>query len=139
TNSDFHYTKLLLDYAVNPFLKEHKTWMDVFFVVITMAQKPRFFYDNLKLLKVNPKDGTMTNYDEALKPGVYQGGSAGSFEAALGVSGDDILYIGDHIYGDILRLKKDSNWRTALVLEELGDEIKNMKLAQPLQQKIRGL
>src|SRR5690606_32750680 len=44
-----------------------------------------------------------------------------------------------HIYGDILRLKKDSNWRTALVLEELGDEIKNMKLAQPIQQKIRKL
>lgn len=139
TNSDFHYTKLLLDYAINPYLKEHKSWLDLFFLVITMAEKPRFFYDNLKFLKVNPQDGTMTNYDEPLKPGIYQGGSAGSFEAALGVSGDDILYIGDHIYGDILRLKKDSNWRTALVLEELGDEIQNMKLAQPLQKKIRSL
>ena len=26
TNSDFYYSKLLLDYAINPFLKEHSNW-----------------------------------------------------------------------------------------------------------------
>ena len=76
TNSDYAYTKLLLDYAINPFLKDHKSWMDLFEIVVTFAQKPRFFYDNLKFLKVDPETGSMINYDQQLAPGVYQGGGA---------------------------------------------------------------
>ncbi len=34
-----------------------------------------------------------------------------------------MLYIGDHIYGDMLRAKKSSVWRTAMVLQELEDEL----------------
>lgn len=139
TNSDFGYSKLLLDYAINPFLKDHKDWTEVFELVVTLAQKPRFFWDNLRFLKVDPKSGVMTNYDEALKPGIYQGGGAAKFAKDLGVEGDDILYIGDHIYGDILRLKKDCNWRTALVVEELDSELENYVKAQPHSSEIRVL
>ncbi len=139
TNSDYYYTKLLLDYAINPFLKDGRTWMDLFEIVITYAQKPRFFYDNLRFLQVNPADGTMTNFDEKLKRGIYQGGSAGKFSKDLELGGDDILYIGDHIYGDILRLKKDCNWRTALVVEELETEIERHKIAKPFHDEIREL
>lgn len=137
TNSDFAYTKLLLDYAINPFLKQHSSWQDLFEIVITNAQKPRFFYDNLRFLKVNPMDGSMTNFDEPLKKGIYQAGGADKFAHDLGLEGDDILYIGDHIYGDILRLKKDCNWRTALVVEELGQEIENYQKAQIYSSEIR--
>ena len=139
TNSDFHYTKALLEHAIDPYLKEHKSWMDLFDYVITSARKPRFFFDKLNILKVNPEDGTMTNYDEDLVPGIYQGGCADIFEKGLKLHGDDILYIGDHIYGDILRLKKDCKWRTALVVEELGDEIEKMLQAKPSQDRIREL
>lgn len=136
TNSDFGYTKLLLDYAVNPYLKEHKSWTELFEIVITFAQKPRFFYDNLKFLKVNPADGSMTNYDEKLVPAIYQGGSAEAFTRDLGLEGDEILYIGDHIYGDILRLKKDCGWRTAMVIEELDHEVQNNNKARPIVNEI---
>jgi hypothetical protein len=34
-----------------------------------------------------------------------------------------VLYVGDHIYGDILRSKKESTWRTAMVIQELGAEL----------------
>lgn len=139
TNSDFHYTKLLLDYAINPFLKDHESWVDLFEVVITSAQKPRFFYDNLRFLKVNPKDGSMTNLEGKVTKGVYQGGCATSFTDDLGVAADEILYIGDHIYGDIVRLKKDCAWRTALVVEELEDEIINLKRAEPIAEQINKL
>jgi HAD superfamily 5'-nucleotidase-like hydrolase len=139
TNSDYAYTKLLLDYAINPFLKEHKSWMDVFEIVITMAQKPRFFYDNLKFLKVNPADGTMVNHWDKLIPGVYQGGCAEIFTKDLGLEGDEILYIGDHIYGDILRLKKDCGWRTAMVIEELEKEVEINKRGEKLNQEIEVL
>lgn len=135
TNSDFHYTKLLLDFAINPFLK-NKTWGDLFEIVITVADKPRFFYDNLKFLKINPSDGTMTNLDQKLGPGIYQGGCASIFTSDLNLSADEILYIGDHIYGDIVRLKKDCAWRTALVVEELNDEIKKLHQAEPFIKQI---
>lgn len=139
TNSDFHYTKLLLDYAINPFLKEHKSWQDLFEYVITFAHKPKFFYEKNRFLKVNPADGTMTNFDEKLYPGVYQGGNAQTFTKDLGLDGDDILYVGDHIYGDILRLKKDCNWRTAMVLEELENEVENNRRAEPMNVEIEAL
>ena len=139
TNSDFHYTKLLLDYAINPFLKQHKHWSELFEFVITAAQKPRFFLDSLKFLRVNPADGTMTNQDNPLEPGIYQGGCASTFTRDLGLDGDDILYIGDHIYGDILRLKKDCNWRTAMVVEDLEEEIRKYREVVPIQAGIDAL
>jgi HAD superfamily 5'-nucleotidase-like hydrolase len=139
TNSDFHYTKLLLDYAITPFLKDFASWKDLFEIVITFAQKPKFFYDDGKYLRVNPDDGSMTNVEGKLTPGIYQGGGAKKFTKDLDLQGDDILYIGDHIYGDILRLKKDCNWRTAMVIEELDEEIANNNKAEPINQEIEGL
>lgn len=139
TNSDYQYTKLLLDYAINPFLKDHSSWMDLFELVITSGQKPRFFYDNLKFLKVNPADGTMTNQFDKLTPGIYQGGCASTFTNDLGLEGDEILYVGDHIYGDILRLKKDCGWRTAMVIEELHQEVEANKKAEPINTEIESL
>lgn len=139
TNSDFAYTKLLMDYAINPFLKEHKNWTDLFEYVITLSQKPKFFYQKQNFLKVDLTTGLLSNFDEKLKPGIYQGGCASKFTDDLGLHGDDILYIGDHIYGDILRLKKDCNWRTALVIEELTEEIESNAKAVPFVQEINRL
>jgi HAD superfamily 5'-nucleotidase-like hydrolase len=139
TNSDYHYTKLLLDYAINPFLKNHTHWNELFEFTITSAQKPRFFFDNLKFLKINVVDGTMTNLEGPLEPGVYQGGCADVFANSLCLKPEEILYIGDHIYGDVVRLKKDCAWRTALVVEELDDDINNAKQANNYDIEIQKL
>jgi HAD superfamily 5'-nucleotidase-like hydrolase len=135
TNSEYSYTKALLDYAINPFLEQGETWRDLFEYVITLANKPRFFYDSLRFLSVDPETGLMTN-TVTLSPGIYQGGNAKKFTESLNIRGDEILYIGDHIYGDILRLKKDCNWRTALVVEELGKEIEAQLRSLPIERKI---
>lgn len=139
TNSDFHYTKLLLDYAINPFLKKHKNWSELFDFTITLAQKPKFFIGKDRYLKVNAADGSMTNYDSKLAPGIYQGGNARTFTEDLNLEGDEILYVGDHIYGDILRLKKDCNWRTAMVIEELDSEIVNNQKSEQITHDIEAL
>jgi hypothetical protein len=139
TNSDFRYSKLLLDHTMNPFLKEHKSWEQLFDYVITSAAKPRFFIDNQRFLKIDPSTGLMTNMEKKLEPGIYQGGSAHVFTDDISADPDEILYIGDHIYGDILRLKKDCAWRTALVVEELGDEIDKEKIATPILEQINKL
>ncbi len=139
TNSFFDYSKTLLDYAINPFLKNHKDWTQLFDIVITGAQKPRFFWDRLKILKVDPISGLMSNHESDIVPGMYQGGCADLFTKSLKVSGEDILYVGDHIYGDIVRLKKDCNWRTALVVEELDQEIAAVRQGRPIEDKINQL
>ncbi len=139
TNSDYMYSSIILDFAINPFLSQHSCWQELFDYVIVNSTKPRFFYDNLKFLKVNPENGTMTNFDHPLCPGIYHGGCANRFTSDLNLDGDDILYVGDHIYGDIVRLKKDCNWRTALVVEELGPEIEKNKIGQHLVEKINSL
>uniref|UniRef100_A0A672R9Q4 Cytosolic purine 5'-nucleotidase n=1 Tax=Sinocyclocheilus grahami TaxID=75366 RepID=A0A672R9Q4_SINGR len=45
------------------------------------------------------------------------------FILLLGAKGKDILYIGDHIFGDILKSKKRQGWRTFLVIPELAQEL----------------
>jgi len=140
TNSYFNYTRLLLDYAITPYLEHHESWQELFDLVIVGAKKPRFFYDNLGFLKINPADGTMLNHEaDDLPNGVYQGGCATTFTKALKIDGEDILYIGDHIYGDILRLKKSVAWRTALVVDELDSEISNLQKGAPLDRQINEL
>ena len=54
---------------------------------------------------------------------IYEGGNLRDLERALGVTGDEVLYVGDHIYGDILRSKKESAWRTAMIIQELEGEV----------------
>lgn len=136
TNSDYKYTKLLLDYTINPFLKEHKSWTELFEVTITLASKPRFFTTKSPFLSIDPATGLMSNFEGKIAPGIYQGGFAGKLQKDLGLEGDDILYLGDHIYGDVVSIKKTFNWRTALVLEPLEEEIEAIKKSAPIQSEI---
>lgn len=122
TNSDYEYSRLLLDHAINPFLKEHKSWKELFNIVITLSNKPKFFTDKLPLLKVDPSTGLMANHYGLIEDGIYQGGCAQTIQKSSGLSGEQILYLGDHIYGDVLQIKKTCNWRTALVIDELINE-----------------
>ncbi|MCC5793000.1 MAG: HAD-IG family 5'-nucleotidase [Legionellaceae bacterium] len=139
TNSDYYYTRSLLDFAIGPFLEKGEHWLDLFEYVIVLANKPRFFYDNVKFLSVDKTTGLMSNTYGPMQSGIYQGGNATTFADELGLSGDEILYIGDHIYGDIVRLKKDCNWRTALVVEELGHEVAAVRATRTIEQKIQAI
>src|ERR1022692_4819294 len=54
---------------------------------------------------------------------IYMGGNIKDFQERARASGDRVLFVGDHIYGDMLRSRKSSNWRTAMVLQELEHEV----------------
>lgn len=139
TNSDYNYCKLLMDYTFNPFLKEHKDWSELFDITITLASKPRFFTAQNNFLQINPADGSMKNFESKVEPGIYQGGFAQKLQVDLGFEGEEILYLGDHIYGDVVSIKKNCNWRTALVLDPLEEEINAIKKSKPIQDKIEDL
>ena len=136
TNSDYAYADMLLKHTLDPFLQHHSNWQDVFEYTITSAEKPRFFYDSLPFLSIDTSTGKMDILNTPLKPGIYYGGSALTLTQQLKLHPHDILYIGDHIYGDIVRLKKDCGWRTALVVEEIESEVEKIKSAQPMTKKI---
>ncbi|PIE03939.1 MAG: 5'-nucleotidase, partial [Spirochaetales bacterium] len=136
TNSDYSYTRALLNFAINPFLKEHKSWQDVFDLVITFADKPRFFEGPHRFLKIDPKTGLMSNHEGPVSSGIWQGGWFADVQEGFGVPGDEILYFGDHIFGDVVSIKKRCDWRTGLVLGDLDEELEAIRETRNLQEEI---
>ena len=55
--------------------------------------------------------------------GIFAGGNVRVLGELLELPGDRVLYIGDHIYGDMLRAKRSSVWRTAMIVQELEEEL----------------
>lgn len=139
TNSDFAYTKSLLDYALNPFLQDHDSWQEVFDLVITFADKPRFFERSSRFLRIDPRTGLMSNHEGKVTAGIYQGGCSSRLQKDFELQGSEILYLGDHIYGDVVSIKKTCNWRTALVLADLEREMEGLKESHATQQRINEL
>lgn len=123
TNSGYEYTKALLDYTINPYLKDHSHWSELFEITVTLSAKPRFFTEETPFLKVDPQTGYLQNHYGKIKSGIFQGGHATKLQKDHDLEGNQILYLGDHIYGDIVKLKKECDWRTALIIEELDREV----------------
>ncbi|KAK9813561.1 hypothetical protein WJX73_007197 [Symbiochloris irregularis] len=71
---------------------------------------------------------------------VFQGGSTWDLHKMLGIdSGNQVVYVGDHIYGDILRSKKQLGWRTVLVFPELAAELDILSHNTGVTRKLRHL
>jgi 5'-nucleotidase len=122
TNSRWSYTDKMMTYLLNGAMSEYPTWRNYFDIVIVAATKPAFFQERRPLLERDGENVRPAQFP--LERGkVYEGGNLLELERALGVAGDQVLYVGDHIYGDILRSKKESAWRTAMIMQELQTEI----------------
>ncbi|OIW00185.1 hypothetical protein TanjilG_29175 [Lupinus angustifolius] len=122
TNSDYHYTNKMMQHSFNRFLPSDMDWRDIFDIVIVSARKPGFFQMSNPLYEVVTGEGLMRPCFKAQTGGLYSGGCAQMVEKSLNVHGDEILYVGDHIYTDVNQSKVHSRWRTALICRELEDE-----------------
>ena len=124
TNSDWTFSSAMMTYAFDRFLPEGMTWRDLFDLIIVGARKPDFFTARAPFFEVVTEDGLLRPAQGSLQPGVaYMGGSAAQVERDLGISGDEILYVGDHMFGDVHVSKSALRWRTALILRELEVEV----------------
>lgn len=124
TNSAFDYTDAVMSYLLDGLVTEYPTWRNYFDLVVTSARKPDFFSGTAPFFEVNTATHELLGEAQTLERGkVYQGGNLGMFERLSGHAGEKVLYVGDHIYGDILKSKKTSLWRTCMVVQELEDEI----------------
>ncbi|HLL23697.1 MAG TPA: HAD-IG family 5'-nucleotidase [Kofleriaceae bacterium] len=126
TNSLYDYTSQVMSYLLDGERKAYPSWRNYFDIVIVGGAKPAFFNELRPFVQVDPATGAPFTNGEVKhlsRDKVYQGGNVVAFEQMTGVKGEQVLYIGDHIYGDILRLRKQHMWRTAMVLQELEREI----------------
>ena len=138
TNSDYAYTNEVMKYLLDNQHEEFQHWQDYFEYIIVSAGKPNFFTGSNPFYEVMTDQGGLLRLHRGplVPQKVYHGGNAILFEKLTAQKGDQILYCGDHIYGDIMRSKELFNWRTFLVVEELYDDFKTTEKMQPEFEKI---
>lgn len=126
SNSEWHFTKGVLSYLLDGQDPARPDWEDYFDLVVTSSRKPVFFEEPQAPI---PTEG---------HPKAFTGGNAGWLEDKLQAFGEEVLYVGDHIYGDILRSKKSVSWQTLLLIPELGATLQRLEdLADDLQLFLR--
>ena len=122
TNSGWTYTDQLCQHLFAG-TDDPTRWRELFDLVIVTAGKPDFFRKDRPYVTL----GSEGNPGEEVRVpewgGLYARGSQEGLMELLNMPGEAVLYVGDHIYGDIVSSKLTSTWRTALVLDELEDEL----------------
>ncbi|MFA6034804.1 MAG: HAD-IG family 5'-nucleotidase [Myxococcota bacterium] len=132
TNSMWGYTNGVMSFLLGSDKREYPTWTSYFELVVVGGSKPDFFTKARPFYRLDTSKSFDGEAIELAADGfergvVYQGGNIRDFERISGLSGDSILYVGDHIHGDILRSKMSSRWRTCMIIPELESEMKIMR------------
>lgn len=136
TNSDYDYSRQVMEYCFGDFLSY--PWQDLFDLIIVAANKPNYFLGQQKYLRVDRETGLLSNFFGSIEfNGIYQGGNAAILEKHLKITPSEILYLGDHIMGDVVTLKETIGWRTGLVVQELADEVPALKKCFSMHTKIK--
>lgn len=163
TNSLWDYTNVVMNYVFGERVIDGSSslsldWLQHFDFIITGSAKPGFFHDENRanLFMVEPDSGKLINTDNGTplaqvgspdielpddipnkRCKVFQGGNVGHLHKLLKVgSSSQVLYVGDHIYGDILRSKKILGWRTMLVVPELEKEVQVLASSRDTRKKL---
>ena len=127
TNSEFYYADVLMKHLFRKRRgEEERFWPGFFDVIITDARKPKFFD--------TAPEGEPRKISKLDHPCAFRGGNVKLLEKKLGCRGDQVLYFGDHTYGDILKAKKSAAWRTAMIVPELEHEL---DVTQKIEPKLR--
>lgn len=131
TNSWFPYSESVMGWLLDDQRQDYPDWKSYFDIIVTAAQKPLFFRGSTPFFLLDDEGNHVREEHTKFERGrVYANGNIKEFESFIGLGGDEILYVGDHIYGDILRSKLDSNWRTAMIIPELEDELNSTELVR---------
>jgi HAD superfamily 5'-nucleotidase-like hydrolase len=137
TNSEWSYVTAMMSHCFDPFLPAGTTWRDLFELVVVAARKPEFFSTRGPLFSVVNDNGLLSAcIGGPTGPGAYFGGDAVLIEEYLGLSGSEILYIGDHLYTDVRVSKDVRRWRTGLIVRELEGEIVVLEAHRPEQERL---
>jgi HAD superfamily 5'-nucleotidase-like hydrolase len=140
TNSEWDYTRFMMSYTFDRFLPGRMIWRDLFEVVIFSARKPAFFWADTPVFRLVDEAGLLEPCPRGITTdGVYAAGTAEMVERYLGCEGSDILFMGDHIYGDLHASKRVRRWRAGLVLRELEEEMVALESFRAEQARLEDL
>ena len=113
TNSEWEYTSKMIKPVLGRPDSSGLDWLDLFDLVVVEARKPTYFSPN----------GMSSEGKQGPHEKVIRGGAIPDLEKRLEVAGPQVLYVGDHIYSDLISSKRHTYWRTMLVLPELEEEL----------------
>lgn len=159
TNSLWEYTSTAMNFLyygerVPDEKQKSNEWLRLFDLVVVGSCKPAFMLDPyLNLFRVNTVDGSLKNTDGTYEISAlgsaekfleisktFQGGNWLHLQAMLDVEvGEEILYVGDHLYSDVLRSKRTLGWRSAFVMPELPEEMSIFHSNRRVNQQISDL
>ena len=145
TNSEWSYTQNVMKYAFDRFLVDGAevggTWRALFDLVIVSAAKPAFFSQDIPAFRIEDEERSLfgTHLGSLVPGDVYVGGCARLVEESLGQERSQILYVGDHLFGDVHVTKNQLRWRTALIVRELEPEILAALHTAPAQAELAEL
>lgn len=128
TNSEPAYTNAVMHHLLHGAHQAYQSWRDYFDLVVTAARKPLFFSSEDPFFEVNADLSLQSEPATQLRRGgMFSGGNFLELSRLAGIVGDDVLYVGDHIYGDILRSKRATHWRTAMIIPEMDRELEHIQ------------
>jgi hypothetical protein len=140
TNSAWDYTDAVMSYLLDGALPAYPSWRSFFDIIIVAGQKPAFFAERHPFVEIDANGNAKGPVTTPLaRNHIYRGGNIHDFETLANTRGDRVLYIGDHIYGDMLRAKKSSVWRTAMILQELEEELVQVEHAKLKLERVEQL
>jgi len=128
TNSEWEYTRTMMNPTLGrPLGEEDLSWLELFDLVVVEARKPGYFRRTQPppVGEVGPEDR------------VIRGGSILDLEERLGIRGPQVLYVGDHIYADLISSKRNTYWRTMLVVPELEEELAVQSMLPGMVQQLK--
>uniref|UniRef100_A0A0N4Z944 Cytosolic purine 5'-nucleotidase n=1 Tax=Parastrongyloides trichosuri TaxID=131310 RepID=A0A0N4Z944_PARTI len=120
TNSDYYYTNAIMSFILGD------QWTTFFDINVVDARKPFWFAEGSLFREVDRHTGTLKlgfRKGPLTSDVVYSGGNCETFSKLVKCKGRDVLYVGDHVYGDVLKSKKSRGWRTFLVVPEIVNEL----------------
>jgi len=115
-----------MSWMLNKKNPSYENWFDYFDVVIVDAKKPNFFLTKSEFREICINSGfkKLGHISKLEKGHIYCNGNQESLQALCGISaGNSVLYVGDHIFSDVMISKKKHAWRTLLIIPELPIEL----------------
>lgn len=120
-NSNLKYTNDVMTYLIG------SDWKEIITASLVDAKKPNFFNSHEQLKQIRYDGKVSTNlagiFLSNSKDGqVFMGGSCMQLSSFLGIDPRKTIYVGDHLYSDIIKPKKHQGRSTFYVAPELGNE-----------------
>ena len=120
TNSELEYTDVVMSYLLGSGEGNERDWKSYFEQIVVQAGKPGFFTAEAPLERVSAEEAGPSTKPH---PGYFRGGNQAQLQEMFGCEPDEVLFIGDHIYADIVLSRKSSGWRTGLIVQELDRDL----------------